>query len=463
MKERILAFVAALREARVGVSQSELIDAFEGIQLVDMFDRGIFYSVLRSTLIKDPEHFEVFGRLFEIFFPLAPTGNLSIEVSKDLLEPAFDATEGSDGDVSEKVRDELLEALLSGDEARIRAAIGRAVEAFAAIEPGRPVGGVYYSYRTIRQLDLESLASYLLSSMSGVQDLSQLGMDSLRRSVDEKIVKVRKEVDAEVLRRLVADRGPTAIARTMAYKLSEDVDFVSANKEEMRSMQLAMMLLARKLASRLAKKHTGRTPSALDFRKTMREALSYGGTPANLYFRSPRISKPDVILLCDVSGSVASFARFTMQMLYAMSSSFSKVRSFAFVDEVDEVTQYFRADREIGDSLRDVATKARVVGLDGHSDYGNVFEMFEQRYMDAVTKRTHVIVCGDARSNYHEVNGDAMGRIAERAKDLYWLNPEPKAYWNSGDSLMSRYAPFCDGVFECRTLRQLQEFISTGI
>jgi uncharacterized protein with von Willebrand factor type A (vWA) domain len=223
-------------------------------------------------------------------------------------------------------------------------------------------------------------------------------------------------------------------------------------------MEAAIGPLTRKLAARLARRRRKRA-GRLDFRRTMRKSLATGGVPAEPQFRHPRPHRPEVWLLCDISGSMATFSRFTLQFTHAMSTHFSKLRSFAFVDTIDEVTDYFGAGVDFGSALQRVTTEAEVVWLDGHSDYGNSLETFKTRYGRQLTPRTTVIITGDARNNYRPPRDKVLGDIAASARAVVWLNPEPKAYWDTGDSAMSHYATHCTSVHEVRTLRQLEDFI----
>ena len=118
------------------------------------------------------------------------------------------------------------------------------------------------------------------------------------------------------------------------------------------------------------------------------------------------------MILADISGSVATFARFTMQVVFAMSSQFRRVRSFAFIDTIDEVTDFFGPGVDFSEAMRRIGTEAGVVWLDGHSDYGNAFETFRDRFTESISPRTTVIVTGDARTNYHDPNVAALRDLA---------------------------------------------------
>jgi uncharacterized protein with von Willebrand factor type A (vWA) domain len=169
------------------------------------------------------------------------------------------------------------------------------------------------------------------------------------------------------------------------------------------------------------------------------------------------------MVVADISGSVASFARFTLQLVHALASQFSKVRSFCFIDGIDEVTRFFEGGVDFGDAVRRINSEADVVWVDGHSDYGHAFEVFGDRWGSDVTHKTSVLILGDARNNYHATAEWVLADLAKRARHLYWLNPEQKAYWNTGDSVVGAYARHCDGVFECRNLRQLERFVEAVI
>jgi uncharacterized protein with von Willebrand factor type A (vWA) domain len=270
---------------------------------------------------------------------------------------------------------------------------------------------------------------------------------------------MKQEVEAEIRRRLVADRGVDAMARTLRKPLPEDIDFMHASRDEMQLLKKALQPLTRKLAVRLARKRRHGRKGPLDFRSTVRHSLSYGGVPAEPKFRYPRPSKPEIMVVADISGSVAAFARFTLQLVYAIQGQFSKVRSFVFIDGVDEVTRFFEGEEDINNAVHRVNTEADVIWVDGHSDYGHAFEAFWHRWGREVTPKTVVILLGDARNNYHASNAKIIKDIRHKARHVYWLNPEPQSYWDTGDSIIGEYATHCDGVYECRNLRQLERFV----
>jgi hypothetical protein len=156
---------------------------------------------------------------------------------------------------------------------------------------------------------------------------------------------------------------------------------------------------------------------------------------------------------------VASFARFTLHLVHAISSQFSKVRSFVFVDGLDEVTQLFEGIDDPAETVARINAEADVIAFDGHSDYGRALLSFHDRFAKDITRRSTILILGDARNNYHQAHAEVIADLKYRAKAVYWLNPEPTAYWNSGDSIVGQYAPYCEKVIECRTLRQLEQFV----
>ena len=167
------------------------------------------------------------------------------------------------------------------------------------------------------------------------------------------------------------------------------------------------------------------------------------------------------MVVADISGSVAAFARFTLHLVHAIGTQFSKVRSFVFVDGIDEVTEYFEGVEDIAEAVHRVNTEADVIWVDGHSDYGHALETFWSRWGSEVSPKSSVILLGDARNNYHASQAWILKELNKKARHLYWLNPEPRSYWDTGDSIVSEYGVHCDGVYECRNLRQLEKFVET--
>ncbi len=232
-----------------------------------------------------------------------------------------------------------------------------------------------------------------------------------------------------------------------------------ATRQDLYDIEHVIEPLTRKLAARLAQRRRRARRGRLDFRKTMRASLASGGVPIEPKFRNRRPHRPEIFLLCDISGSMATFARFTLQFTYAMAAQFSKLRSFVFVDAVDEVTHLLKPGTDFREAIARISSEADVVWLDGHSDYGHAFEQFVVRYGDELTSRSTVIIAGDARNNYREPRAQHLATVADRSQTVYWLNPEPRAYWDSGDSVMGRYSAWCDEVFEVRNLTQLEAFV----
>jgi uncharacterized protein with von Willebrand factor type A (vWA) domain len=470
-------FIQELRRAGLPVSLTEDLDAMEAIKHIPLEDREAFKYALAATLVKSAAHWKAFETVFEVYFSMrgreyAISGDGGDELEK-LLE---DMQEQGDGDqqgvgdgggggmealTPEELAEMLYKAMLNADEAMMRAVARQAVRRFAGMEPGRPVGGTYYLYRTLRNLDLDGVVERMMEAAreQAGGELTPLEERLERDEAEIRSTRIKQEVEAEIRRRLVADRGIDAMARTLRKPLPEDVDFMHASREEMTNLKKALQPLTRKLAVRLARKRRHGRKGSLDFRNTVRHSLSYGGVPAEPKFKYPRPAKPEIFVVADISGSVAAFARFTLQLVYAISGQFSKVRAFVFIDGLDEVTSFFEGEEDINQAVHRVNTEADVVWVDGHSDYGHALEVFHEKYGHEVGPRTTVLLLGDARNNYHASQSWVVKELRHKARHVYWLNPEPKSYWDTGDSIVGEYATHCDGVYECRNLRQLERFV----
>ena len=467
-------FIIELRAAGLPVSLTENLDAMEAVTHIPIDDREAFKFALGATLVKHQAHWRAFEVVFEVYFAIrGPEYAIASDGgsddgdgdSEDGIGQEGGAPTGGGGGMAalspEELAEMLFRALMNGNDSLLRALARQAVVRYAGMEPGRPVGGTYYLYRTLRNLDLDGVLDRLMeASRDGAPgDYTTLEERLERDEFRDRIERFKQEIESEIRRRLVADRGVEAMARTLRKPLPEDVDFMHASREDMANLRRALYPLTRKLAARLARKRKHGRRGPLDFRSTIRHSLSYGGVPAEPKFRHPRPSKPEIMVVADISGSVAAFARFTLHLLYAVSNQFSKVRSFVFIDGLDEVTGFLEGAEDIGEAVHRVNTEADVVWVDGHSDYGHAFGVFWERYGREIGPRTTVLILGDARNNYHASQSWILKEVEHKARKVFWLNPEPRAYWDTGDSILGEYANHCDGTYEVRNLRQLEGFV----
>ena len=469
--ELLNGFIVELRSAGLPVSLTENLDAVEAVKHIPIEDRETFKYALAGTLVKNHSHWKAFETVFEVYFSLRGQEYDLVDgewESDDTATGEENQQEGQapgqggsqEGLTQEQFAEMLFQALAKQDRNLMRTVARQSVQRFAGMEPGRPVGGTYYLYRTLRNLNLEEVLDRLLTSSADSDSESDFLEERLRKDeYEHRIEELKKEIEAEIRRRLVADRGVEAMAKTLRKPLPEDVDFMHASREEMVALRRAIWPLTRKLAVRLARKRRHGRKGPLDFRRTVRHSLSYGGVPAEPKFKYPKPSKPEIMVIADISGSVAAFARFTLHLVYALNNQFSKVRSFVFIDGLDEVTDFFENVDDITEAIHRVNTEADVIWVDGHSDYGHAFEIFEEKFAKDIGPKTTVIILGDARNNYHASQSWVIKNIEDKARKVFWLNPEPRSYWDTGDSIVGEYSDFCNGTFEVRNLKQLEAFV----
>jgi len=441
-------FVAALRAAGVPAGTSEVLDATRVMGAVDLLDRPQLRAGLAATLLKRPAHRPAFDTLFDLWWPVA------------VGEPAT-STDGEDrtGDVDPEVlRDELRQLLLTGDDEALLRFARRAVALLgrAETQPGRQS---WFAYRVLRALSADTLVASLLDALLAGQPRGGLAEQVARQTVRERIAALQAYVDAEVRRRVAEERDRDTVARTALRPLVDEVDFLRAQRDDLAAMRRTVHPLARRLAARLAARRRLGREGRLDVRRTVRASLGSGGVPLVTHHRPRRAHKPELVVLCDVSGSVAGFAHFTLMLTAALREQFTRVRAFAFVDTCDEVTRLFAPGADLADSVSRLSREADLVWYDGHSDYGHAFEVFADRWPDAVGPKTSLLVLGDGRTNYRDPGLPLLRTLVDRSRHAYWLNPEPRRQWGSGDSAATRYGEVIEMV-ECRTVAQLADFVT---
>jgi uncharacterized protein with von Willebrand factor type A (vWA) domain len=230
--------------------------------------------------------------------------------------------------------------------------------------------------------------------------------------------------------------------------------------QDLTAVHRAVAQLKRRLATLGHEQRGRRRGQVVDVRRTMRSSLETGGVPLHLRYRPRRPRRPEIYVLCDVSTSVTSASVFFLSVLHALHDSFRKLRSFVFIERISEVTDVFERERDFRRISERISSEGGVADVSGYTDYGRVWLEFTDAIADDLDPRSTVIVLGDARTNGREPHADVFARLAERSGRIFWLNPEPRLYWNYGDSVMAAYEPHVTAAFECWTTRHLEDFVN---
>ncbi|WP_280379622.1 vWA domain-containing protein [Nocardia wallacei] len=450
----LVGFVAALRGRGIPVGPSETVDAAQVLTVLDLMDREMLREGLACALVRRAGQRPTFDGMFDLWFPAAlgeRAGAQQVEIPRK-----------PDGEVDiielRKMLAELLVADPTGERARqLQDLAAQMVEQMGRYQSAN--GPSFSAYQTLKDLQPELLVSKILAGLAAGTDTSDFDDEVARRTARQRIKDFRGTVESETRRRVAERIGRDRVATYGVQRQAEDADFLRISENELAELRRGSQRLARVLASRLAARRRRSRRGEIDLRKTLRRSMSTGGVPIKLAARKPRPGRPDLVLLCDISGSVAGFSSFTMLLVNALREQFSRVRIFAFVDRVDEVTDLFDQVTPLDQVTRRIFTEARVVGIEGHSDYGTALEGFAENFPDVVTSRTSLLILGDARTNYRDPALGTLEELVRVAKHAYWLNPESEKMWGTGDSAAKRYAEVIE-MHECRSARQLTSVVS---
>ncbi len=459
-------FVRAVRQAGVPIGISDAIDAARAMVTIDLLDREQLRHGLAAVLLKRPTHRPSFDALFDLWWPTTITGAPGSDDDSDGAEwgmkqadpepggdPGLSAEELTDG-----MRAQLAQLLLDGDDDALRRFAKFAIGRFG--QGGQSPGGQsFFSYRVLRALSPDTLVAGLLQGLLGGQERGGLAEQVARQTIRDRLAAFRSHIETEIRRRAAEQRGKENVARTAVTPLADQVDFLRAQHKDLAELRRSVTPLARRMATRLAARRRHGRRGRLDFRRTVRASLATGGVPLVTAHRPRRVHKPELVVLCDVSGSVAGFSHFTLLLTAALREQFSGVRAFAFVDTCDEVTRFFAPGSDVADAVQRIGREAQVVWFDGHSDYGHSLETFAEKWPTVVGPKTSLLILGDGRTNYRNPGLATLAALVKRSRHAYWLNPEPRRQWGSGDSAAEDYAELIEMV-ECRTAEQLTDFIT---
>lgn len=452
-------FIAALRGKGIPVGPSETVDAARALAAVDLLDRDAVREALACSLLHRETHREPFDALFDLWFP-SGTGDRERNVREDAGDPPSLIPLDGDGEVDvEALMDLIADLLLDGSPEALETARDLAremVETMGRYE-GRD-GAAYSAYQTLRPLSTDDLMKRMLDGLLGA-DADETERRIAGHSAADMVRGFLQNVADETLRRTAERRGRERVADYAVPRVAEQIDFLRANDTDLQALRRQIGPLARQLGSRLAVRRRRSRAGAIDLRKTLRRSMSTGGVPIDLELKKPRPARPELVVLCDISGSVAGFSHFTLQLVHSLREQFSRVRVFAFIDTTDEVTRFFEAGDDLGVAMARMVREARLVTWDGHSDYGNALTGFSETYGHTLTRDGSLLILGDGRNNYRDPALDALRHIASRAENTHWLNPEPKTQWGTGDSAARAYAGVVP-MHECRNVEQLSAVVA---
>jgi uncharacterized protein with von Willebrand factor type A (vWA) domain len=437
----LLAFSAELREEGVAVGTSALLDSVAALEHVGWGDRWEFKEALAATLAKSPEDRRVFDLVFERFFFRAAES----QAVRRGIEEGSAASEG--GRVEEidldELRRQIAQALRDGAEGALADLARLAIAAFGRGE-GSGVLGVDVQ-RIRRALGLRPEPQPELPPEDPRRD--GIARERLRRFEQA----LRRELERQAIERtakLPAKRPLTELDRALPTGAAQDLAQVHR----------VVAQLKRRLATQGHELRGRKRHAHVDVRRTMRASLQTGGVPIELKYRPRRPRRPEIFVLCDVSTSVTSASTFFLSVLHALHDAFRKLRSFVFIERISEVTEVFERERDFAAASEAISRDAGVADVSGYTDYGRVWEEFLSLIVDELHPRATVIVLGDARTNGRPPRDDLFAAIAAKAGRTFWLNPEPRLYWNYGDSVIAAYERHCT-AFECWRTDQLEDFV----
>src|ERR1700733_3032334 len=456
--ERIHRFTDELRARGVPVSMVERLDAMRAARIAELDRSDGLRTALRATLVKSGDHLAVFEEVFDLYF----------EPGADRAAPAGTEDAKPRLDLEHAVRSVLRD----GSEELTRQVAEQAVEDYVKFEPGRPVAGVFYELTARAGLRLDELvAQQLAESAEAIGGSGESGgsggFDDPGRHLRFELERTQTTTRAELLRGqvrrairelLVADRGADAVAKTLRQPLTADIDISRAGRAQLAEVVRVMIPIQHKLATTVMRKRRSRT-DLIDVRATLRASMATGGVPVKVVHRKPRPTKPHLYVLADMSGSVANFAAFTVSLVAAMSPLFSRLRTFAFISNAAEVTDPFRQARGPEQAIAAMRDYVTADELGSSTDYGRALRQFYATVGQELEHRATVLIFGDARGNCRPAEEATLAKIARRAGSVYWLNPERRAQWDTGDSMMSAYEPHCTAAVTCQTLNDLRGFI----
>ncbi len=465
MLPRLLEFTQLCRKNGLRVSTAEVLDAVRAAETIGLDEPEELRGALEATLVKKKSDAEIFDELFELYF-FRRGDFLKHAEGAPLLDALLEA-----GMTEDQV--EALLAMLADEAARMQplARMGLGLRR-TQVEALIRLAGIKIDFERLQNpLQIGFFTQHVLEALNfrgALEELKQMQARLARKLGEAEAQKVADVARANLekvrgaVRSYVSqefERRNVDYLEQFRKQILAQKPFGAMSEAELVRLRDEVARLAKKLKAMASLRRRIERRGRLDARRTLRRALSTGGVPFSLKHKKRRVEKPRLVVLCDISDSVRHVSRFMLQFAYTLQELFSKVRSFVFVSDLGECTDLFK-QYELQRAV-DLAYSGGIVNVYANSNFGRAFKIFEQRFLDAVTAKTTVIVIGDARNNYNPPEAWALAAIKEKARRLLWLNPEPAGSWAFGDSAMRDYEPYCDRVETVGNLAQLSRIVDT--
>ena len=443
MERTFTNFLAALRGADVRISVAETLDAMETFELIGFNERETLKDALGMALAKTGGEKEVFDHTFDRFFK---------------FESFKGGGETREGSGPNDLDPNLKRMLEEQDRAGLALAMQEAAKQINVENIRFFTQRGLYTQRILQAMGIEEVdAAIAAQGGAGGQPGGGGGQGQAEgqgqgQGLSESRAWLFEQVRDFVEQQLsLQGAGASAQLREDRLRRSRLGNLDRRDQEQMRK-------IVEKIAQRLVALHSRRRKlknrGVLDIRRTMRRNYGSDGVLFEIEWKKRKIDKPRVIAICDVSGSVASVARFLLQFLYELHELLHHIQTFAFSGRLIETSSFFK-DKKPDDAVNAIMDKVGYMS----TDYGEAFRNFRSGWLNDIDKKTAVIILGDGRSNFTNPETGILKEIHDRCKRLIWLNPEPPPLWGTGDSEMRRYTPYCDLVRECNTLNHLERVV----
>ena len=465
-------FIGALREAGLQVSPAESLDALKAIKLLGLESRETSKTVLALTLVKRQADQVIYEELFDLYFAGVGKANasnkesnteLNKEADKNESESSENALEAKNNPNSSQADMSDGEGMQTSPSSSLGQALGKNKDMSLAITQAaidEKLSSIvlftqknYFAYKIMQRLGDEALSAEIRADANSPEHKSSPEHKRKQRE----LIKSRARLLEQVKDYVEQQYGIFAQHKGLKYREEylQQAKLSQLDRIDYKLMQRLVQRAARKLASQHSRKRLTRKRGQLDVRKTIAANAAFDGALFHTRWKATRIERPKIVAICDVSGSVSRVARFLLLFLYSMQDVMPKVRSFVFASEMIEVTELFKQQ---GIELALEEIMKRWGGLS--TDYGKALAGFQSQALASIDKKTTVIMLGDARNNQGDGRTDIWEKVFRQSKRVLWLNPEQRNSWDSGDSIMSEYSPWCSSIEPCRNLKDIERIFS---
>ncbi|MFZ5945893.1 MAG: vWA domain-containing protein [Bacillota bacterium] len=434
--KNLVDFFNLLRQLGVRISLAEILDAFQTFEHVKISNQKYVKTALKCSVIKRQEDLPLFDQAFNTFFAPPEQKNewkikkqqKDSEIEQQIAQAESDLSfQGQSLNLSRREKISYANLENSAQE-KIQDFLSKSSAGTHGEKDFRPM---------IENLVRGQLAYWQHKG----EQMPPLPVETGNQEIDYLLEQVQENL------------------RELHSKLLHQ-DIKSISEADSPAALKLIHHLSKKLATKISRRYKQSSKqSVIDLRRSIRKNIASGGTMFKLHYKSKKITKPQLFLLCDVSWSMTKYTKFILQFSLGLTRAINNMETFLFAEKLERTTSWFQKGVSFEEIMAMLGQGREVWGQG--TDLNQSLKELENKYRSLLKKNTIVIIVSDTKTVAVPKTAQRIQSLQRKVKQILWLNTLPQNTWEKHSSVAA-FQPYCK-MYECNTIKDLERIISSQL